>query len=434
MLVAPHRVQHFARPRRALRRQGLLALVMAGTLMSLSPLPGGLIAHAAEDQGYRLGVMDKLRVRVAEWQAAEGEIRNWDAIAGDYSIGPGGQLSLPFIGNLDAQGKTTSEIAEEIGQRLQQKLALRNLPSASVEVAEFRPVFLTGDVQTPGQYAYGVGMTVLKAVSLAGGLRRSEAGQRFARDFINARGQTDVFDSQRARLVARHARLEAERADSAEIAMPKELEKVPNAQELIRSETALMKQRRDRYDLQLKALAELKSLLQSEVESLKRKSETQSRQLEIAEQDRDKISKLSEQGLALNSRLLSIEERTAEVQSSLLDIDTNILRAKQQLSQADQDEINLKNDWEAQRAKDMQDTEAELEKLNLQIGTNQQLMAEALAQSAEAIKFDPSGRAASIRYSVVRDDGKGPKEIPADEMTKLQPGDVIRVTSELLMQ
>lgn len=429
--------RHAARPGRSPVASGLKSLItalVAGALMAAVPFATLATAQAAEEQSYRLGVMDKLRVRVAEWQAAEGEIRSWDAIAGEYSIGPGGGLSLPFIGSIDALGKTTSEIAEEIGKRLQQQLALRNLPSASVEVAEFRPVFLAGDVQTPGEYPFSVGMTVLKAVSLAGGLRRSEAGQRFARDFINARGQTEVFDSQRARLIARHARLEAEMNGSPEVVMPAELQKVPNAADLIRSETALMKQRRDRYDLQLKALAELKSLLQSEVEALKRKTETQSRQLEIAEQDRDKISKLSEQGLALNSRLLSIEERTAEVQSNLLDIDTNILRAKQQISQADQDEINLKNDWEAQRAKDMQDTEAELEKLNLQIGTNQQLMAEAMAQSAEAIRFDPSGRTASIRYSVVRDDGTGPKEIAADEMTRLQPGDVIRVTSELLMQ
>lgn len=402
----------------------------AAVSFSMFILPN--IAMAA--QAYTLGVMDKVRVRVAEWQPAEGMVKNWDALSGDYSIGPAGALSLPFIGDLDAAGKTPAEVASEIGSRLQATFALRNLPSASVEVAEFRPVFLAGDVHTPGEYAYSPNLTVLKAVSLAGGLRRSEAGQRFARDFINSRGDLQVYDSQRARLIARHARLQAEMSGATEIAMPTELKKVQNAAALIGSETALMKQRRDRYELQLKALADLKALLQSEVQSLTRKSETQTRQLEIVEQDRDKISRLTDQGLALSSRMLSSEERAAEVQSNLLDIDTNILRAKQQISQADQDEINLRNDWEAQRAKEMQDTEAELEKLDLQIGTNRQLMAEALAQSAEALKFDPSGGSATIRYAIVRDDGNGPKEIAADETSRLEPGDVIKVTSELLMQ
>ena len=39
--------------------------------------------------------------------------------------------------------------------QLQQKLGLSDRPEASVEIAEFRPIFLSGDVQTPGQYAYG---------------------------------------------------------------------------------------------------------------------------------------------------------------------------------------------------------------------------------------------------------------------------------------
>ncbi|MDO1584172.1 polysaccharide biosynthesis/export family protein [Rhizobium oryzicola] len=393
----------------------------------------GQSAMAADDT-YRLGVMDKVRIRIAEWQPTDGTIRNWDALSGDYSIGPDGGVALPFIGELKAAGKTPAEIGTEIGKQLQQQFALRNLPSASVEVAQFRPVYLAGDVHTPGEYPFSPNLTVLKAVSLAGGLRRSESGQRFARDFINAKGDMAVYDSQRARLIARHARLLAENNGNADIKMPKELERVPNADELIRSETALMKQRRDRYELQLKALADLKSLLQSEVESLKRKTDTQTRQLELAQEDRDKVSRLSEQGLALSTRLLDIEKRTAELQSTLLDIDTNSLRAKQQITQAQQDEVNLRNDWQAQRAKDLQDTEAEMEKLNLQISTSQQLVAEALAQSAEALKFDPSGKSATIHYSIVRDEGQGSKEIEANEATLVRPGDVVKVSSQLLMQ
>lgn len=407
----------------------LLSLTLLGTAPALT----GPAAKAAET-AYQLGPMDKLRIRVAQWVPAEGVFRSWDALSGDYSVGADGNLSLPFVGSITVSGKTPETVADAIGSALQQQFALRDPPSASVEIAQFRPVFLAGDVQTPGEYPFIPNMTVLKAVSVAGGLRRSESGQRFERDFINAQGDMSVYDSQRARLIARHARLQAELNGDSEIAMPKELEKVANASDLIRSESALMKQRRDRYELQLKALADLKSLLQKEVASLEEKSKTQSRQLEIAQQDRDKISRLSEQGLALSSRLLSIEERTAEVQSTLLDIDTNILRARQQISQADQNEINLRNDWEAQRAKDMQDTEAELEKLNLQIGTNRQLMAEALTKSAEALHFDPAGRAVSIRYSIIRESAEGPQEIAADEATRLQPGDVVRARAEMLVQ
>ena len=403
-------------------------------MMAASALTVSVISSGAAENGYKLGVMDKVRVRVAEYQPADGSIKNWDVVAGDYTVGPSGEISLPFLGDLPAAGKTTGEIAGQIGEELRTKFALRNLPSASVEVAEFRPVFLAGDVDKPGEYPYSPRLTVLKALSLAGGLKRSEAGQRFARDFLNAQGDAAVYDSQRARLLARRARLLAEVADAKEITVPPELANVKNAQQLIDSEASLMKSRRDRYDLQLKALADLRSLLQSEVQSLAQKTETQKRQLEIATDSRDKMSRLTEQGITNNTRLISLEERTSDIETSLLDIDTNALQAKQSISKADQDEINLRNDWVAQRAKELQDTEAELEKLGLQLTTSRQLMTEALAQSAEALKFDPSHKAATIKYTVVRDEGQGPKEVSVDENTQLQPGDVVKVTSELLMQ
>ena len=405
------------------------ALFVVASLAVISPLQA-----FAKDNQYRLGTADKLRIRVAEWQPADGTIRNWDVINGDYSVGASGSLSLPFIGQLDVDGKTTGEVGEEIGAQLQSKFALRNLPSASVEISQFRPVFLTGDIQTPGEYPYAPNLTVLKAVSLAGGLRRSDAGQRFARDFINARGDAAVYDDQRGRLLARQARLLAEVRGDKEIAKTPQLEKIINIDALLASETALMKSRSERYTLQLKALGDLRVLLETEVESLSKKSETQNRQLQLANEDKEKVNRLNEQGLALAQRRISAEERAAEVESALLDIDTASLRAKQDINKAMQDEINLRNDWEAQRAKELQDTEAELQKLSLQLGTSRDLMSEALAQSAEALRFDPSGKSASIGYVIVREEGGKPKEIKVDETTALQPGDVIKVSSEILMQ
>ncbi|MGP4691451.1 polysaccharide biosynthesis/export family protein [Agrobacterium cavarae] len=405
------------------------ALTVAAALLFTSPL-----SALAQDGQYRLGTADKLRIRVAEWQPADGTIRNWDVINGDYSVGPSGTLALPFIGQLNVAGKTAGEVGEAIGAQLQSKFALRNLPSASVEVAQFRPVFLTGDVQTPGEYPYAPNMTVLKAVSLAGGLRRSDAGQRFARDFINARGDAAVYDDQRGRLLARQARLLAEVSGDQEIKKTPEMEKVVNIDALLESESALMKSRTERYTLQLKALKDLRELLDAEVESLRKKAESQQRQLQLANEDREKVNRLNEQGLALAQRRISAEERAAEVEATLLDIDTNALRAKQDINKAIQDEINLRNDWDAQRSKELQDTQAELQKLNLQLSTSRELMSEALAQSAEALRFDPSGKSASISYVVVREDKGKSKEIKVDETTALEPGDVIKVSSEVLMQ
>lgn len=403
------------------------AWAVLGLLLLALPLAS---ARAGD---YRLDVMDKLRIRVAEWRTAEGAVRDWSTVSGDYTVGASGTVSLPFLGELTASGKTTAEVAEEVGTKMQLLFGLRDRPSASVELAQYRPIYLAGEVQTPGEYPYAPNMTVLKAISLGGGLRRGETGQRFARDFIRAEGDSSVLVAERNRLLVRRARLQAEIAGSAAISMPGEIKDMPEAADLLASETALMQTREKRLKLQLTALADLKTLLRSEIESLAKKSETQSRQLKLVESDREKVYNLTEKGLTVSSRRLAIEQQVADLQAGLLDIDTATLKAKQDVSKASQDETDLKNDRDAQLAQELQNTERELDTIALKLGTSRDLMAEAMMQSAEAATVAKQA-VASVSYSIVREkDGKA-SEIPADENTRILPGDVVKVAAGLAMR
>ena len=403
----------------------------ASAVLALLLLAVPLASARADD--YRLDVMDKLRIRVAEWRTAEGAVRDWSTVSGDYTVGASGTVSLPFLGELMASGKTTAEVAEEVGTKMQLLFGLRDRPSASVELAQYRPIYLAGEVQTPGEYPYAPNMTVLKALSLGGGLRRGDTGQRFARDFIRAEGDSSVLVAERNRLLVRRARLQAEIAGKAEIVMPGELKDMPEAADLLASEAALMQTRDKRLKLQLTALADLKTLLRSEIESLAKKSETQSRQLKLVESDREKVYNLTEKGLTVSSRRLAIEQQVADLQAGLLDIDTASLKARQDVSKASQDETDLKNDRDAQLAQELQNTERELDTIALKLGTSRDLMAEAMMQSAEAATVARQA-VASVSYSIVREkDGKA-SEIPADENTRILPGDVVKVAAGLAMR
>src|SRR4051812_12126557 len=106
--------------RRTGRRKTAIKLVASLAMATSS------FAIAASADEYRLGVMDKLHIRVAEWQTAEGTIRDWSTVTGDYTVGPSGSVSLPFVGELPASGQTTGRIAEEIGIKLQQQFGLRD--------------------------------------------------------------------------------------------------------------------------------------------------------------------------------------------------------------------------------------------------------------------------------------------------------------------
>jgi len=383
-------------------------------------------AQAAED--YRLAAMDKLRIRVVEWRTAEGEVRDWPTLSGDYVVGPSGNLSLPFIGEMPATDKTTSEIAAAIGEELQQKFGLLDRPDASVELAEFRPVFVSGDVQTPGSYPYVPKLTVLKAVSLAGGLRRSSnSGMRVERDFITARGNYEVLVAQRNGLLARRARLIAEAAGEKEIVFPKELQETAAGKKLMQDETAFKTAREKRLQVQLAAIDDLKTLLQNEVASLEKKIATQNRQMELSREELKGIGGLAERGLVVNARVLNIERSIAELEGKVLDMEASTLRARQDIAKAAQDAANLKNDREAEIAQERQQAEADIDGLNLKIAMYKDLMGEAASIDPQAAVSSGGENAPPTNLSIIRETDGKTSEMPADENTPVLPGDVIKV-------
>ena len=402
-------------------RAGILLIVAAVLLALANPAP----AHA---DAYQLGAMDKLSIRVAEWQTAQAAVRDWASINGDYTVSPVGTISLPFIGEMAVKGKTTADVAEKIGEELQQKFGLLDRPYASVEISEYRPVFVAGDAQTPGRYPYLPGLTVLKAVSLAGGVRHADnLGGRFLRDFINARGSYQVLASKRLGLMATRARLIAEAAGEDKIDFPKELENTPEGKKLMADETAFKETRKNQLDVQLKALANLKTLLQQEVASLSQKMDTQQRQVELSKKDLASVGNLATKGLAVNQRVLTLEQRTADLEGKILDLETASLRAKQDISKADQDAASLRNDFNAGVAQTRQQVESDLEAANLKIGMYKDLMAEAAQNDPALASQAAADSEPAVNYSIVREHDGKTAEIQADENTAVLPGDVIKV-------
>ncbi len=90
-----------------------------------------------------------------------------DSLSNSYSVDGSGNVSVPLIGVVKAQGRTAPQLADEIAGRLRGGF-LRD-PKVSAEVEAFRPFFILGEVATAGQYPFVNGMTVETAVAIAGG-------------------------------------------------------------------------------------------------------------------------------------------------------------------------------------------------------------------------------------------------------------------------
>lgn len=379
---------------------------------------------AADD--YRLGSQDKLTIRIAEWQTVESAFRDWSSVNGQYTVGPAGTLSVPFVGELPAAGKTTAEVAAAIGEALQHKLALSDKPEASVEMAQFRPFYISGEVQNPGQFPYVPELTVLKAISVAGGIRRNtDYGPQIGKDLVTAKGNFDISDDLRVRLIVKRARIDADMAGKTSFEAPKEVEGDPRLPTIVNDEMTILTADQKALKLKLEALDDLKGVLQAEIESLQKKIVNQQKQVDLAQQQLASIGPLAQKGLVANARLLDSQQSVTDLQGKILDYETAILTAKQAISKATQDAIDAQNTLSSRLAGDRQQTEADLNEAALKANMQRGLIAQASdPATTAAITNDQQP---TLLYSLVRDvDGKT-SEITAKEDTLVLPGDVIRV-------
>ncbi len=138
---------------------GLLALALMGPL---APIGTGSPAFAQSDTQsrelvYRLGTGDRVRVIVF----------NETDLSGEFEVDSTGSVALPLIGNTAARGLTLREFEMAIADALRDGY-LKD-PRVNVEVLNFRPFYIIGEVENGGEYDFVPDMTVLNAVALAGG-------------------------------------------------------------------------------------------------------------------------------------------------------------------------------------------------------------------------------------------------------------------------
>jgi len=113
--------------------------------------------QATTTDSYRLGSGDRLRVTVF----GEAEL------SGEFEVDGGGAVSLPLIGDVDIGGRTVREAERRIEDHFRDGYLKQ--PRVSIDVLNYRPFYILGEVNNPGSYPFVNGMSVLNAVALAGG-------------------------------------------------------------------------------------------------------------------------------------------------------------------------------------------------------------------------------------------------------------------------
>jgi len=146
-------------------------------LAVLFPL-AGIAAETLSD--YRLGSGDRIQIQVFDEPDLSMEVRLSDA----------GTISYPFLGEVRVSGNTVSQLETQIVGGLKGDYLVD--PKVNVSVVEYRPFYINGEVEDPGGYPYQPGLTLRKAIALAGGF-----SERASKSKINVLSEGAIDGRQR---------------------------------------------------------------------------------------------------------------------------------------------------------------------------------------------------------------------------------------------
>lgn len=406
----------------------LIRNVFMTTALAAMCLGAPQMVHAQDATGdeYILGPADTVSIRMVAWDSATLSFVRFDEIEGDYTIAPNGKLLLPLIGPVDAAGRTPSVLSEMLSVFLQQSIGLAEEPSASVEVAEYRPVYILGDVQRPGAYEFQPGLRVDQAIALAGGLRRAEdLSDGAVRTAVRDQGTLRETQIQQVQFAVRAARLEAETAGAEEIVIPAGLRHPdgPSAlEEAVARETRLFNSRRESLVRAIGALDETEALLMREESALEAKLGGLNTQLELLTTQLEATEQLVERGLARQPQLVQIQSSLIEMQSRQTDVETALFRAQQSQTEVARDRIDLETRRQETSLAELQTVKSQMAQFQTRI-----TMLEALRAEGEVALLDlAEGIETVLVFNISRDEGT--VENVARNF-KLDPLDVLEVSA-----
>jgi polysaccharide export outer membrane protein len=139
-----------------------LAVTLGSAAQAQTPVasapPSTPAVQNSTEVEYTLGAGDKVRISVF------GE----ESLSGEFLVpGGGGTIAFPLVGDVQASGLTVDQLQREIEAKLRDGY-LKD-PHVSIEVLNYRPFYILGEVMKPGEYPYTNGLTVLNAVATANG-------------------------------------------------------------------------------------------------------------------------------------------------------------------------------------------------------------------------------------------------------------------------
>jgi len=374
----------------------------------------------ADEEAYLLGTQDRLKIDIYEFPNFSGEV----------TVDSSGNISLPLVGAVPAAGRSTTALAEELEDRLTKVDDVVGRPSIAIQVVEYRPFYINGNVERPGAYPYQPKLTVLKAVSIAGGMYRPNDASlvRFGRDAVTAEGSRTVLEVEEKQQRFRIERLRAELAHDASYVGSPEPGKLDDLGRSFRQqEQKIFSARKQLIAGQVDALTKLRDVFGAEVTSLRERVRLKRSEVQTVTNDLLRTRKLVDKGVAPVARVSEFERLASDLRGEEEELATQILRAEQGVTQTEQSLRVLVDGREQEVVEELHEAEAAFRQTQEKIKTAKDLFYEATVVGPVAYAQMIGDGERVVGYLIVRGEEGGTRRINAQEDDEVKPGDVVEV-------
>jgi protein involved in polysaccharide export with SLBB domain len=387
-----------------------------------------LPARAAPPRGnparaYSLGAGDRLKVTVI----------GRDDLSRELKVDEDDNVVLPPLGVFAVTGLTTRHLQQGIAEAYESNMGRPG--EVYVEVVERRPFFVVGLVNKPGPHAFGAGATVLHALAAAGGVFRAPNANWLGQDVIRQTGRHAQARDELARASARRTRLAAERdglggpGDFAPASIAGMGRVVPTSAHeensyQFASEEPLLRRRMASLDRERSAQRMNIELAQQEIAALESQRQSLAEQRQMKAAHLADLRQLEARGLTTRLRVLDQVSSVAAVDREDRELSSRIAQTKRLLAAAERERDMFEYERKNRLDEEIGVLSRQITSLEVELTSSDALIQQMTGLPASALKpnFEPT-----VRFEIVRSIAGKQVVIPAEEMTPILPGDVLKV-------
>jgi polysaccharide biosynthesis/export protein ExoF len=341
-------------------------------------------------------------------------------LSGEYTVEQDGAISIPLIGRFQVEGRALDDLRADLAISFSGTIG--RSADVSVTITDRSPIYVVGPVKNPGAYKYVPGMIVLHAIALAGGLGRGQENLYGLTEGVREMERLRTKADQVKRLLARRARLEAQRDGISALAMPVQLTALAGEQDartFLAAEGALLRAEQAKRQHQESEIAAKVAAARDEVGALRRKLDQADIQKEMRIERLNGMQKLKEKGIVTNYNLVMLRTELSDIEAHRQDYLVAVLQAETRLAEAEEARARLRSENTANLAK-------EIATVDQEIAAAQQAMISA-GTLATILSNSNSYTPQALTYEIVRQSKDVTKTLQAADISSLMPGDVLKI-------